>query len=137
MTSVLMDQGPVEVTAGPGSENELWLSGSETEAVSGWSLKPQGLCKGDICMPVPADNAEDYVKGQMINLAAFWKRMDKPMAHSKDGSVWAFGEGATERASTLETLDAPDFSLPDLDGNLHSLSDYRGKKVFLATWASW
>lgn len=26
---------------------------------------------------------------------------------------------------------APDFQLPDKDGNLHSLSDYRGKKVVL------
>jgi hypothetical protein len=27
--------------------------------------------------------------------------------------------------------------LPDLDGNLHRLSDYRGKKVLLSAWASW
>jgi peroxiredoxin len=32
---------------------------------------------------------------------------------------------------------APDFTLPDLDGRMHSLSDYRGKKVFLLAWASW
>ena len=32
---------------------------------------------------------------------------------------------------------APDFTLPDLDGKLHSLSDYRGKKVVLMSWASW
>ena len=36
-----------------------------------------------------------------------------------------------------ELLTAPDFSLPDLEGREHSLSDYRGNKVFLATWASW
>ena len=28
-------------------------------------------------------------------------------------------------------------TLPDITGKLHSLSDFRGKKVFLATWASW
>ena len=32
---------------------------------------------------------------------------------------------------------APDFALPDLDGRVHRLSDFRGRKVFLATWASW
>ena len=32
----------------------------------------------------------------------------------------------------LETgTKAPDFTLPDQDGNLHSLSDYRGQKVIL------
>jgi peroxiredoxin len=34
-------------------------------------------------------------------------------------------------------LEAPDFTLPDIDGQLHSLSDFLGKKVFLVTWASW
>ncbi|HIM38045.1 MAG TPA: hypothetical protein EYM38_08530 [Dehalococcoidia bacterium] len=26
--------------------------------------------------------------------------------------------------------------MPDLDGNLHSLTDFRGKRVLLITWAS-
>jgi peroxiredoxin len=34
-------------------------------------------------------------------------------------------------------LDAPDFTLPDLTGAEHALSEHRGKKVLLATWASW
>ncbi|NDG42002.1 MAG: TlpA family protein disulfide reductase, partial [Betaproteobacteria bacterium] len=40
-------------------------------------------------------------------------------------------------AQALSTLEAPDFELPDLAGQTHRLSDYRGKKVLLATWASW
>ena len=32
---------------------------------------------------------------------------------------------------------APDFTLPDLAGMPHTLSELRGKKVFLCTWASW
>ncbi len=32
---------------------------------------------------------------------------------------------------------SPDFTLPDLDGNPVSLSDYRGRKVILYVWASW
>ena len=31
----------------------------------------------------------------------------------------------------------PDFTLPDVNGVPRSLSQLRGKKVFLATWASW
>jgi peroxiredoxin len=37
----------------------------------------------------------------------------------------------------LSSLQAPDFKLPDINGKPHSLSDFRGKKVFLVTWASW
>lgn len=32
---------------------------------------------------------------------------------------------------------APDFSLRDLDGHVHRLSDLRGKVVFLNLWATW
>ena len=42
-------------------------------------------------------------------------------------------------ASTMLELGtkAPDFSLPDTEGNLHRLSDYRGKVIFLNFWASY
>lgn len=34
-------------------------------------------------------------------------------------------------------LPAPDFTLPDMDEEKHSLSDYRGKVVMLNFWATW
>jgi len=33
--------------------------------------------------------------------------------------------------------EAPDFTLPSLDGRHVSLSDYRGKRLILFMWASW
>lgn len=33
--------------------------------------------------------------------------------------------------------EAPDFTLADIDGASHRLSDFRGKKVLLVFWASW
>lgn len=32
---------------------------------------------------------------------------------------------------------APDFNLPDIDGNMYKLSDQKGKKVYIKYWASW
>jgi len=32
---------------------------------------------------------------------------------------------------------APDFSLQDTDGNLHRLSEYRGRPVIINFWATW
>lgn len=34
-------------------------------------------------------------------------------------------------------LPAPEFSLPDLDGEMVSLADYKGKVVLLNIWATW
>ena len=42
-----------------------------------------------------------------------------------------------EPGSRLAGGEAPDFTLPDFDGVQHSLSQYRGKKVLIMTWASW
>lgn len=44
-------------------------------------------------------------------------------------------EEAAEEESDLP--DAPDFTLTDQYGNTHTLSEYRGKTIFLNFWATW
>ena len=46
---------------------------------------------------------------------------------------------ATEEAGEKEENEnlAPDFTVYDLEGNAHKLSDFRGKPVILNFWASW
>lgn len=43
----------------------------------------------------------------------------------------------TEEEKEPEKELAPDFTLQDMDGNDVSISDFRGKKVFLTFWATW
>jgi len=50
--------------------------------------------------------------------------------------MWYFGLRSDQRQG-LSSLEAPDFTLPDMNGKIHSLSNFRGKKVLLLTWASW
>ena len=73
----------------------------------------------------------------LINVSAHCHQLNRPLLHNKQADVWALGASASERSTALQSLQAPDFTLSDLDGNPHSLSDYRGKKIFLASWASW
>jgi len=48
---------------------------------------------------------------------------------------------ASEQAKTIYELEtrivAPDFTLKDVDGKTHRLSDYRGKVVMINFWATW
>ena len=48
---------------------------------------------------------------------------------------------ADEQARTIYELEnksaAPDFTLKDVDGKTHKLSDYRGKVVMINFWATW
>jgi hypothetical protein len=61
----------------------------------------------------------------------------RPVAIDRDERAAYLGVSAAERAKALASLEAPDFTLPDLDGRLHSLSQHRGKKVLLIAYASW
>ena len=126
------------VAAKPEGDN-LWLSNADLTKASGWELKPEGACLGDVCIPIPPARTAEFVRdgGRSFNLAALARHLGQPVVHDDKNGVWYFGEAAATRRATLASLEAPDFELPDLDGKMHRLSDYRGKKVLLAAWASW
>ncbi|MBI2739454.1 MAG: redoxin domain-containing protein [Rhodospirillales bacterium] len=129
MTTILTPTDEYSVAARDG----LWMSAKDAEKVTGWTLKPEGMCRAELCVPLPAA----AVKGKDVDVAAFWTKLGGPVVAAEDGEVWALGAPAEERNAALEGLVAPDFTLPDVDGKPHSLSQLRGRKVFLATWASW
>ncbi len=101
----------------------------------GWSLEERGLCRGDECVPVRDRVA--LVGSEGIDLEALARTLDRPLALDLDEGVAALAASSAERSARLQTLEAPDFTLPDLDGKMHSLSEHRGKKVLLVAYASW
>lgn len=129
MTTILTDRGDAQVDASDG----LRVSAADAERATGWTLKPEGMCRDEICVPLPAGMAS----GGRVDLAAFWRHLGNPVLSSDAGDVWMLGTGVEARRAALEGLEAPDFTLPDLAGKPHTLSSLRGRKVFLATWASW
>jgi hypothetical protein len=137
MTTVLTESGATMLPQAQADGDALWLAREDVPRASGWTLKPEGLCHGDICVPVPRHDGDQYIRHSQVNIAAFWRLLGRPVLHDAAGSTWMLGAAAADRAKALKTLEAPDFRLPDLDGKLHALSDYRGKRVFLTTWSSW
>jgi hypothetical protein len=135
MVMLLTESGEHEVTGAEPSTEALWCSAKDALQATGWEAKREGLCKGEICVPVPA--GRELVDEGRINLAALWRHLGQPAVRSERGHVWVLSESVRERKAALASLEAPDFALPDPAGRIHRLSDYRGKKVFLVTWASW
>jgi hypothetical protein len=72
-----------------------------------------------------------------VDLEELAARLERPLALDVEERAAYLGVSARSRAAALASLEAPDFSLPDLDGRLHSLSEHRGKKVLLVAYASW
>jgi hypothetical protein len=137
MVTIVTEEHAGEAASGRSDGDNLWLSAADAAATTGWTLKSEGLCRGEVCVPVPRGREAAFVRDDQVNIAAFWRHMGRPAVHPADGSVWVLGAGASERAEALRSLEAPDFALPDLDGRVHTLSEHRGKKVLLVTWASW
>lgn len=129
MATVLSETGTHAVAATDG----LWVGAAEAERLTGWSLKPEGMCRDALCVPLPPK----ALRHDKVDLAAFWEKLGNPLVHDDAREVFSLAAGAEERNAALAELEAPDFTLPDLSGTPHTLSALRGKKVFLATWASW
>jgi AhpC/TSA family protein len=117
--------------------DNLWISNEDLIRSTGWELKPQGACLDDRCVPIPAGHESEFVRPALFNLSALARHLGEPFVHDKQHALWSFSDAPNEIGKRLRSLAAPDFTLPDLDGELHSLSDYRGKKVLLMSWASW
>lgn len=128
-------------SSGAAADGErLWIPLDELERSTGWTAKPEGLCRGEICVPVPAARKADWLDedGRRLDFAAFAAFLGHAVARDDERGVWSFGPVADRgAASGWGPVAAPDFQLPDLDGKLHSLSEHRGKKVLLYSWASW
>jgi hypothetical protein len=136
MTKILTPTAEHDVAKGAvdrAQRDGLWMSPADAETVTGWTLKPEGMCRAEACVPLPAS----AVGTNEVDLAAFWSKLGGPVIASDKRDVWALGAPADERNAALEGLAAPDFTLPDVNGVPRSLSQLKGKKVFLATWASW
>jgi hypothetical protein len=129
MAVVLTDTSEFEVAATGG----LRVSPGDAEAITGWTLKPEGMCRDELCVPLGDEARRD----DKIDIAAFWRTLGHPIVSDARDEVWVLGTAADSRAAALTGLEAPDFALPDLSGVQHCLSELRGQKVFLTTWASW
>lgn len=133
MTLTLLDETravSVDATVAP---DGIRLPPDAVAHALGWEVKPQGLCQGDRCVPLPAAG----VTPDGIDLAVLAQALGRPLAVDVEVRVACVGVAADERARALRSLDAPDFTLPDVDGRPHGLADFRGRKILLLAWASW
>jgi hypothetical protein len=120
MVMLLTERGGFDVKTRKDGE-DLWVDSGTLAEATGWELKPEGFCRDEICVPLPRGRESEFRQGSEVNAAKLWRHAGQPSL----------------RGSKLESLQAPDVALPDLDGRIHRISDHLGKKIFLSTWASW
>lgn len=115
--------------------DRLLVALGDLDAATGWKLEDPGLCRGEVCVPVP--DRSELVVGDRVDLAALGRALHRPTVVDAGEGVVAMAEPAAERAAALQSLAVADVTLPDLDGEPVSLRAYAGKKKLLVAWASW
>ena len=108
------------------------VTADEFAVATGWDPKPQGLCRGEVCVPAPGVRREDGT----VDVLAAATRLGMPVVRDDLHAITAIGPGSTT-GRTLSTAAAPDPELIDRDGAPFRLSSLHGRKVLLVAWASY
>ena len=108
---------------------QLQVAPAEFEQRTGWSIKPQGACKGEQCVPLPAQPKN------LLDVRVLAERLGMPLISDHASGLWCLGPEAGGRA--LTSVEAPDLVLPDRAGHPFHLASLRGRKILLLAWASW
>lgn len=97
----------------------------DLERRTGWSVKPEGACRGDQCVPLP----------RPFDVRDLAQRLQMPLVEEPEHGLWVLGPEAG--GHTLRSAELPDIVLPDRRGRDFALRSLRGTKVFMIAWASW
>jgi len=139
-TTIVYDDAATELSSAREDARQLWITTADLKRATRFEVKPQGVCRDELCFPLQKARLQEFVHkdegGSWFNMTAFAELVHQPVAHDAALGTWYFGLRSDQRQQ-LSSLQAPDFTLPDLQGKPHRLLDFRGKKILLVTWASW
>ncbi len=113
--------------------DRLELSVEEFREKSGWELKAEGACRGELCIPL---RGRGMRPDGVVDVLAVANELGMPVVHDEGHGLWAIGSAAPG-GQALESASAPDLVLDDFDGRTYDLGSSRGRKVLLLAWASW
>ena len=112
--------------------SSLTVDSAEFATRTGWESKPEGLCRGDVCIPAPGARTASGA----VDVTVVAERLRMPLVHDELHGLWALGP-STAGGRALATAAAADPLLNDADGNAFRLSTLHGRKVIMVAWASW
>src|SRR5256712_13343238 len=95
------------------------------ERLTGWSMRPEGLCRGERCVPLAAGNGR-------VDVRVFAERTSSALVHDAENGLWAVGPESGGRAPASATV--PELELPPVDGAPLRPASLRGIKVPPVAW---
>ena len=125
----------VNALEGSWIDGEPYVTATDIEKVLGWQVKPEGLCRGDVCIPI--DDGIVSQDDNSLNLKDVAAIAGRPSLSAPEARIITIGQPHAVRSKALKDRIAPDFTLPDISGADQALSDWAGKKRLLVAFSSW
>jgi peroxiredoxin len=106
----------------------LTLSAEALLTVTGWEHKPQGLCRGEVCVPARLE--------EPVSLAEVASLLGRPLVHHDLGEQVVAVLGEPAGTTVAPGAEAPPVELPDVDGQPVPLTT-PGTKTAVVAWSTW
>jgi peroxiredoxin len=125
--------GELGSTSG-GAGAEPVIEADDIAAVTGWTPKPQGWCRGAEC--IPASFLGEVAHAERLDAARAAEALGSAYAVEPEHRIAVIGV-RPDTSATLASGVAPDLELTALDGSSRRLFDEAHDKTLLVAFSSW
>ena len=136
-STTVLYQGRAVTLAETGAGDGLLVRRDDLPRVNGFELKPEGVCRDGLCIPINEDLLVGQDGREWFDLAAFADLVGQPYVADKPAGVWSFAEMPARRDSMMVDAMAPEFEVTDRQGKRIGTADLKGRKALIVTWSSW
>ena len=120
MVTLLNEQSETLVPTAQAKGDDLWISPRELEQATGWAIKPEGFCRGDVCVPLPAaDRARTWKSARC--------RTRRAASGVLDRCITSPGEFQTMRRSRAQDWSQESPAVP-----MNTLAEWMGHGIDVA-----
>src|SRR5580704_12622770 len=85
--TIVYEDHATEIAGAADARGQLWISTADLTRATGFPLKPQGVCRNELCFPLPKSREQEFVRrseGQTwFNLVAFARLVNQPVAYDE------------------------------------------------------
>jgi hypothetical protein len=82
--TIIHDDKPLHFERAIADSRALWLDAVELKKLAAWELKPEGICRGGLCVPIPPGRENEFASkrdgANWLNFTALADQMGKPWA---------------------------------------------------------
>ncbi len=136
-SATVLCAGRTITLAETGEGEGLLINPEDLPSINGFTLKPQGACFEDLCVPVSESLFVQQAGKTWFDLTAFADLIEQPYVSDSSCRVWSFAEVPSRRDNMMTNAMAPEFKVTDRQGQVVELADLKGKKALIVTWSSW